>query len=136
MSLIFSVPQNVARNPVARAIERKRCSDWLKVTTKTIHDARTGEHCPSLLRACVEALSISVKTIQGWDDPQDIGSELVEAIDTCADMVRNNSTWDEAHAGKIADALDAAIQILNAQDPRAKVRAWMWTEQVKNQIWS
>jgi hypothetical protein len=47
MSLIFSVPQNVARNPVARAIERKRCSDWLKVTTHTIYEARTGEHCPS-----------------------------------------------------------------------------------------
>lgn len=136
MSLIKRVPQNVARNPVARAIERKKCLDWLKSTTEDIRKAKSGDHCPALLKDCIEAQSIAVKTIEGWDDPQDIGTELVESIDVCADMVRDDSTWKEEHADRICAALDASIQILNAQDPRAKLRAWIWTEQVKDQIWA
>ena len=130
MSFALSVPQHVARNPVARAIERTRLRKFKAETLAEIRALKTWDHAPSLLCGVAEAIAIAAKTIEGWDDPDAIGDVLVDAINAIREMSEAGFVWREKHQALVCEAFDAAMQIIDGQDPRAKVKAWQWSQQI------
>lgn len=129
-SIINSVSQHVARNPVARSIERARIKRYVSDTITEMRALKHGDDCASLLQGVAEALAIAIKSIEGWDDPQDIGGEMCDAIGEIIPMTGNGHKWDVAVCEKMCRALDAAGQILGGMDPRGKLKAWAWAQEI------
>lgn len=130
MSIAQITRQHIARNPVARAIERARIKRYVADTITEMRTLAHGESCPSMLQGVAEALAIAIKSIEGWDDPQDIGGEMCDAIDRIIPMTGDGHRWDAAACEPMCRALDAAGQILGGMDPRGKLRAWRWAQEV------
>ena len=124
------VTKNVARNPVARAIERKRMATYKTNCIAELRALAPGEEAPSLMMGVAEAIAIAAKSIEGWDDPDEIGSVLVEAMDAVKYMSGKQFAWEPGACDVICEAFDAAMQILSWQDPREKVKAWVWAQNI------
>lgn len=130
MSFALQVQEHVARNPVARAIERQRLKRHVSETVAEMRCLETWAHVPSLIQGVTEAIAMSIKTIEGWDDEDGIGDDLVDAIMRCQEMAEAGFVWQSKHCEPLCLALDYAAQILSGQDARAKVKAWHWAQQV------
>ena len=131
MSFIIRLTEHAARNPVARAIERKRLQSLTTTTQIRILALRDGEDCLMVLDSIAEALAIAIKSIDGWDDPDLLGDILSDAIDECSAMASNAGRWDERQAQGLSDAFELAVKIIMGQDPKSKTAAWAWAQQIR-----
>lgn len=125
-SLVLSVPQHVARNPVARSIERANLKRWYTATALEASMQADGSPADSLIRGIAEAIAIAIKATDGFNDPSDIKGALLAAMMHLVHMTEAGSKWDAKHAGELCDALDYAVQILSGSDPSDKMKAWAW----------
>lgn len=124
------VTQNVARNPVARAIERKRMETYRVQCTAELRALQHGQVDRSLLMGVAEAIAIAAKSIEGWDDPDEIGTVLVEAMEAIKYISGKDFAWELGACDLICEAFDASMQILSGQDPREKLKAWVWAQNI------
>ena len=131
MTFVIRLDEHAARNPVARAIERKRLQSLITTTQIRILSLKDGEDCLVVLDSIAEALAIAIKSIDGWDDPDLLGDILSDAIDECSAMASNRGRWDERQARGLSDAFELAIKIIMGQDPNAKTAAWEWAQQIR-----
>lgn len=129
-SLVLSVSRNVAHNPIARAIERRRLQQWFTATSLEMLSTPDGKESSALICGVAEALAIAIKTTEGWDDPEDVGGALIGAMDLALQMSQAGYRWQAQHAQTLCDALDLAIQLLCGMQPAEKLRAWAWAQQV------
>lgn len=126
MSIVSSVPMVIARNPVARAVERANLRRWFTNTGLQVQTMANGAECSSLLIGLAESLGIALKATEGCDDPHDVRGPLLTAIGYLVDMTNAGRVWDAQHAGAICDAMDIAVQLLVSTDPVDKLKAWRW----------
>lgn len=125
----YTVTRNVGRNPVARAIERRRLQSWLTAVTAEVYLREEGDECGALLKTTAEAIGSAIKAIEGFDDPADVGGLMVDAMGDLARMANAGRKWQTSCAERLAEALDCAVQILCESDARTKLRAWQWARQ-------
>lgn len=125
----YKVSRNVGRNPVARAIERKRLQRWLSDVTTEVYLREEGDECGALLKTAAEAIGAAIKSIEGFDDLHDVGGLMVDAMADLARMANDGRKWRKECADRLAEALDCAVQILAESDPRTKLKAWHWAQQ-------
>ena len=125
---------HLMRNPVARAIERTKLRRYADQLAAELRAASEGAHMPSHLQGLAETLAIAIKSIEGWDDPDDIGGLMVDAIDAVRLMAEGGFLWRAERMQLVDQALDAAVQILCAQDPMAKLRAWSWAQGIEARV--
>ena len=125
---------NLIRNPVSRAIERRRMQQHGAQLAAELRAAADGEHIPSQMHGLAETLAIAIRSIEGWDDPDDIGGLMVDGIDTVRQMAEAGFLWRVQHAELVTQALDAAVQILCAQDPAEKLKAWAWAQGIERRV--
>lgn len=130
-SLVHTVSQNVARNPIARAIERRRLQQYFTATSLEMLSTPDGKRSDSLICGAAEAMAIAIKATEGWDDPADIGGALIAAMDRLLGMSKAGYLWRAADAPELVEALDYAIQIISGATPAEKMRAWAWAQQVE-----
>lgn len=133
-SIILNVPQVVARNPVARAVERANLRRWLTSTALQVQLMAEGEPCGSLLIGLCEAIGIALKATEGVEDPHGVRDELTQAMTRLVEMTDAGSVWSTRHAEALHDALDVAVQLLGCTDPRDKVRAWNWVRKINRAV--
>ena len=130
----FKVSRNVALNPVARSIERQRLAKWFQTNTTELLLLDQGEECGSIVRASAEAIGCAIKSIEGFDDPEDVGGFLVDALADLTRIAQGGFKWDKTHAARVSEALDMAVQILTASDARTKLKAWAWAQRITGQV--
>jgi len=131
MSLTLHVPMVVARNPVARSIERARLKAWHTNTALEMQLMQHGAYCESLLVGLAEALAIAIKASDDLDDPNDIRGDLTRAMGYLVDMTNAGRVWDSQHAEALTEALDVAAQLLGVVEPQRKVSAWDWMNRAR-----
>ena len=124
-SLVLSVPQHVARNPVARSIERANLRRWFTATALQVMSQPDGSEAGSLIVGLAEALAIATKASEEFNDPADIRGALLDAM---AHLVRMTEAgrWNAEHADDLCEALDYAVQLISGSDPHEKMKAWAW----------
>lgn len=125
-SLVLSVPQHVARNPVARSIERANLRRWYTATALQVMSQPDGSEAGSLIVGLAEALAIATKASETFNDPADIRGALLDAMAHLVRMTDAGRVWDVEHAGELCEALDYAVQIISGSDPSDKMKAWAW----------
>jgi hypothetical protein len=128
MSITINVPMVLARNPVARAVERANLRRWFTATALQVQSMADGAPGGSLLIGLAEALGMACKAAEGFDDPQDVRGTLTEAMGRLVAMTDGGSRWDQAHAEPLCDALDIAVQLLAVSSPEDKLKAWAWCQ--------
>lgn len=121
---------NVAKNPVARAVEKARVKKYFTDNAFEIMAARDGEEKCSLLQGVAETMAIAIKSIEGIDDPHDIGGILVDAMAPIVEMSGDGFKWRAAYAAQLIDALDYAVQILLGVDPADRIKGWAWAQEI------
>jgi hypothetical protein len=129
-SIVLSVPKHVARNPVARSIERKRMHQWAVQVSLEMMALEDGTRCDSILVGVAEAVAIALKTIEGWDDPQGIGLDLIKAMAALQSMAEGGYLWRVADCEQMCAAADYSVQILSGMEPAEKMKAWAWAQKI------
>lgn len=130
-SIVVNVSRNVAHNPIARAIERRRLQQYFTATSLEMLSTPDGKRSDSLICGAAEAIAIAIKSTEGWDDPADICGALVGAMDRLLGMSKAGYLWRAADAHELVEALDYAIQIISGATPAEKMKAWAWAQQVE-----
>jgi hypothetical protein len=128
MSITINVPMVLARNPVARAVERANLRRWFTATALQVQSMADGAPCGALLIGLAEALGMATKATEGFDDPHDVRGLLLDAMGRLVAMTDAGSVWDTQHAEPTCDALDVAVQLLASADPKDKLKAWAWCQ--------
>ncbi len=129
-SIVLSVSKNVAQNPIARAIERRRLHQYFTASSIEMLSTPHGKESSSLICGVAEALAIAIKTTEGWSDPEDVCGALIGAMDLALKMSKDGYRWNAEYAHDLVEALDYAIQIISGATPAEKMQAWAWAQQV------
>lgn len=129
-SIVISVSPAVARNPITRAIERKRLQQFFTSTSIEMLGTPDGEWARSMIHGVAEAISIAVKSVDGYADPAGVRDQLTDALGVLVEMAEAGFIWCAASGHVLVDALDVAVQILSSADPAEKLRAWKWAQDV------
>lgn len=125
------VNPNVYGNQVSRAIDRARLGRHLNETVSEMGSLTSGDHCPSLLQGAAQAIAMAMKTIEGFDDEQGAGDEMLAALKVITDASGRGFVWPEGdEAAMLIDGFDMAVRILMQMPPDMKLDAWVWTESI------
>jgi hypothetical protein len=108
------VPQHVARNPIARAIQRQKVRVAVADFATRLHLLDAGEQCAADLDATARTLGVAAAVLEA----RGLFDESIEdGLAALSDMARHDCLWKPEHAG----SLDAALQ--QAQDVFAQATA-------------
>lgn len=131
MSAFRSVSPLVARNPVARAIEKANIRRWLAAVQDEMQALKDGDEAQSLIVAVVETICVANKALEDWEDDGNLPVLLTDAVVCCEFMQRQGYRWNTAATERVCDAVDYACQILMAVSPNEKRDAWAWAQKVQ-----
>jgi hypothetical protein len=108
------VDEHVARNPIARAIQRVQVRQAVADFSTRLHMLEAGEECASDLDATARTMGVAVAVLEarGLAD-----ATLNAGLAALTDMARHSCCWKPEHAA----TLDAAMQ--QAQDVFAQATA-------------
>lgn len=123
--------RNIHSNPVSLAIDRTKLRRHLEETVSEMRSMQDWQHCPSLLQGAAQAIAMAIKTIEGFEDAQGVGDEMLTALDAITEMSGRGFVW---LGGGLADTLingfDVACRILMQMPPDMKLKAWEWSERI------
>lgn len=122
-SAFHHVPMVIAKNPVARAIERAKLKKWQESVEGELFGLKDGDACSSFLAGVTEVLGIAMKATEDCDDPADIRGTMTEALRRLAGMAEAGK-WQQDAAPLIAEAVDYAAQLVNGSSPQERLAAW------------
>jgi hypothetical protein len=108
------VPQHVARNPIARAINRQKVRVAVAEFATRLHLLTAGEQCAADLDATARTLGVAAAVLEKRGLTDDT---LAAGLAALCDMAAHECLWKPEHAG----TLDAALQ--QAQDVFAQATA-------------
>lgn len=129
-----SVPQHVARNPVARAVERARLRKARLDTALELAMLADWEHAPSILCGVADAVAMAIKAIEGMDDPDYLGDAMVDAMDALTEMSGQGFVWRVKHREAVINAFEIAVDILMGTSPQERLKAWAWSQAVARKV--
>lgn len=133
------VNPNVYGNQVSRAIDRARLGKYLGETVaemRALQDLQRSPttislYCASLLQGAAQAIAMAMKTIEGFEDEQGAGDEMLAALKVITDASGRGFVWPEGdEAAMLIDGFDMAVRILMQMPPDMKLDAWVWTESI------
>jgi hypothetical protein len=122
-----SVPEHVARNPIARAVSHKLLADAFRDFQINIYLMRDGELAGANVQACIQALSAFILATQragfGTHEAVSVMRGAKSALQQCSE--RHNK-WRSLDAVAVDRGLQCAIDIY-LQIP-AVALTWAWQE--------
>ena len=116
------VSEHVARNPIARAIQRVQVRQAVANFSTRLHMLAAGEECASDLDATARTLAVALAVLE----KRGIADETLTAgLAALTDMARSACAWKPKYAGLLDEALQQAQDVF-AQATAEEVRlAWV-----------
>lgn len=127
-------PTRKLENKVLKAIEAANLEKWRKTHFAMMDGYTQGQQCPHMLTALADVIVTAVKSMEGWDDPDNIGDVLVDAMDALRVMAEHGFRWDVQAMPLLKEATGYALQITNGMPVMEIAKAAHWTRQVQRQI--
>lgn len=123
----------VARNPVARAVEKANMQKWLRSVQIEMGLLGDGEVAESLIVAITETLAVACKTLDGWEDDGGLIDMMTEALEALAHMANAGMKWNREKFQLVSEATDYACQVLWGMSAIEKQKAWAWAQAIQKQ---
>lgn len=127
-------PSRKLENRFLRATEAANLEKWRKAHFLMMDGYTAGQQCPHMLTALADVIVTAVKSMEGWDDPDDIGDVLVDAMDAIRVMSEQGFRWDVQAMPLLKEATGYALQITNGMPVMEIAKAAHWARQVQRQI--
>ena len=127
-------PSRKLENRFLRATEAANLEKWRKVHFQMMDGYQAGQHCDHMLKALADVIATAAKSMEGWDDPDDIGDVLVDAMDAIRIMAERGFAWNPEAMPLLKEATGYALQITNGMPVMEIARATHWTRQVQRQV--
>lgn len=113
------VPQHVASNPVARAIQRARINAAVRDFTTRLHLLQPGEQVATDVMATSHVLHIALHVLEQRGQLDDAAARVIRGGISCLVQLSNaRFLWQATMAIPIDTALDRARQVVTAATPR------------------
>lgn len=124
------VDEHVARNPIARAIAKRRIDQSVRVFTIRVYMLRNGEQVASDIQAAAKVMTVAIAILEqrGLDDPVIRGG-----ISCCTACARRRFAWHEVDAVAIAQALRRANDVYQAAGAVETQRAFALVTRIERQ---
>jgi hypothetical protein len=120
-----SVPQHVARNPVARAVARRRLDAAMRDFCTRIYLLGDGEHMQADLVPAAHCLAVAVRVceLQGQRDTPALRL-MAGGMSAIAQCSERGWRWRELDAPAVDTALHHALLTLRSAGADLQRRAW------------
>lgn len=122
-AFFLTVPQDVARNPVARAIGQQRMTQALRDFAVVLYGLPNGSVQTENLSAAAHVLAVGVKLAEAQGKPDHIQA-MSDAIGLIAARSADGFRWLSADAADIDIGMAAALQVLTAASAVQVQQAW------------
>lgn len=124
------VPQDVARNPVARAISRKRIQQAMRDFAIQIYSLQPGQYVASELQAAAKVLfvALAVAKRQGLGNDEPKVRVMNGGMSAIAQISERGWRWRLVDATALDMALRHAQQLVETAQPADLQRAWVELE--------
>lgn len=120
-------------HPLCKQAEAAGLEKWKVKHFQMIDAYRDGEEVQRMLVTLADVIAPAIKSMEGWDDPDDIGGVMSEAMDSLLAMARNGYRWDTSQTALIKDAVSCAVQVTNGMPVLEIAKAVHWARQVTQQ---
>lgn len=117
-------------HPLCKQAEAAGLEKWKVKHFQMIDAYRDGEEVQRMLVTLADVIAPAIKSMEGWDDPDDIGGVMAQAMDSLLAMARNGYRWDVSQTALIKDAVSCAVQVTNGMPVLQIAKAVHWARQV------
>ena len=120
-------------HPLCKQAEAAGLERWKVKHFQMMDGYKDGEEVQRMLVTLADVIAPAIKSMEGWDDPDDIGGVMSDAMDRLLAMARNGYRWDSSHLAEIKNAVSCAIQVTNGMPVIETAKAVHWARQVTQQ---
>lgn len=121
-------------HPLCKKAEAAGLERWKVKHFEMIDGYRDGEEVRQMIVTLSDVITPAIKSMEGWEDPDDIGGVMVEAIGGLLAMSRNGYRWDVSQTSLIKDAVNCAIQVTNGMPVLHIAKAVHWSRQLAHKV--
>lgn len=122
-------PGKKYEHPLLRKAEAAGLAKWRSehfAMMDSYEDCSVQKH---MIVTLADTIAVAFKSMQDWDDPDQVGLVMAEAIGALAEMGEAGFTWRAADVPILKDAVNIATQVINGMPvlETAKAQAWAKT---------
>lgn len=113
-------------HPLLRQAEASGLAKWRDKHFAMMDEYKDGSRQDAMIQTLADTIAVAFKTMEDWDDPDQIGLILAESLGALAEMGDAGFAWRKADEPLLKEAVNIAIQVLNGMPVihTAKAQAW------------
>jgi hypothetical protein len=116
------VPEHVARNPIARAIQRRKVAEAVDRFATRLYMLEAGEECASDLDATARTLGVALAVLEARKLED---ATLADGLAVLTNMAQHSCCWQPEYAGTIYAALMQAQDVFSQASAEETRLAWV-----------
>jgi len=123
-------PGRKYEHPALKRAEAAGLERWRVKHFELMDSYQEGEPRAQMIVTLADVIAPAIKSMEGWADPDDVGSVMVEAMDALMRMAKDGYRWDTSAVPLIKEATSCAIQITNGMPVSQIAKAVFWARQI------
>lgn len=121
-------------NPLCKQAEAAGLERWRIKHMAMLESYEQGQAVPQMLVTLADVIAPAIKSMEGWDDPDDIGGVMCDAMDAILNMSQDGYRWDKGALPLLKDAIGCAVQVTNGMPVIEIAKAVHWARQVNARV--
>ena len=113
-------------NPLCKKAEAAGLERWKVKHFEMMDEQAHGTPWPEMVSTLADVICPAIKSIEGWEDPDNIGDVMVAGMEVLANMAKDGYRWDATKRHILKDAVECAVQITNGMPVAHLAKAVHW----------
>lgn len=124
--------QHVARNPVARAVARRRIETGVRDFLIRLYGLQDGEDVAGDTYAAAQVLAVAIRIVETRDQADSADARVMAgSMGQLVALAKGGNVWKTSAAVAIDQGLQRAVQIINQASAVETQRAWLFVQQME-----
>lgn len=129
-----SVHENVARNPVAQAIERQRIVAAVRDFLIGLHMLEDGIEAQSDIRCAARVLAVAIRVCELERSFDDAPCRVMRgAMSAMVAAAKRGFVWRVADANAVDVGLEYALEVYRASKSKTRTQAWRDVQRMEDE---
>lgn len=117
-------------NPLCRQAEAAGMRRWQEKHFAMMDEYADGTEQAAMLVTLADVIAPAIKSMEGWDDPDNIGDVMCDAMDVLGQLAQDGFKWRASAMPLLKEATTIALQVTNGMPVVEIARACAWARQI------
>lgn len=123
-------PGRKLEHPMLKKVEAANLERWRVEHVKMMDEQAHGTPWPDMIKTLADVICPAIKSMEGYEDPDNIGDVMVRGMEVLADMAKDGYRWDARQRNVLKEAVGYAVQVTNGMPVTHLAKAVFWSRQV------